>query len=387
MYWKKANYRFYDNAERGVNVARGLWHLRGGGGTTSDELTATRDDVIAGKTAVTKDSDDEAAEGTLVDKVSDTKSVNSWQEQENNYFVDIPQGAYRRKDLNGAGGRVWVEKQRLLNDLGISPGKIATGQKLAGIGGSYTGLGNAAPAQVLAGYTFSSAALSNVPGAVPGNGGGTYTPQPWQQVHQCAGAYMTGNVVINPIPSNYLDISGGQSVFLNGTFGPIVNRGAYMFLPSISIGSGGITKWNRVNRSWSTYNDQNSGAFIKPASSSLVDGVGLQLLGVSNRPTEGVVFMGSISFTKFKRVYVHLRRGVASYWNAKLYVAIVDTNTMVNGGAAPLAQGVLSTYEGGPMQLVVDVSNVNQHAYLCVFVYYSNSGTGGFQIDEIRLEV
>ena len=204
-------------------MAEAIISFGGGGGTTSDELTATRDDVIAGKTAVTSDSDDEAATGTLVDKVSDTKSVNSWQEQENNYFVDIPQGAYRRKDLNGAGGRVWVEKQRLLNDLGISPGKIATGQKLAGIGGSYTGLGNAAPAQVLAGYTFSSAALSNVPGAVPGNGGGTYTPQPWQQVHQCAGAYMTGNVIINPIPANYVDLSTGAMVFKNGAWGAMVN--------------------------------------------------------------------------------------------------------------------------------------------------------------------
>ena len=92
-------------------MAEAIISFGGGGGTTSDELTATRGDVIAGKTAVTSDSDDEAAEGTLVDKVSDTKSVNSWQEQENNYFVDIPQGAYRRKDLNGAGGRVWVESK------------------------------------------------------------------------------------------------------------------------------------------------------------------------------------------------------------------------------------------------------------------------------------
>lgn len=373
-------------------MAEAIISFGGGGGTTSDELTATRDDVIAGKTAVTSDSDDEPVQGTLVERFGDTPSTDSFQYAESkNYYVDCPEGVYRdtRTNVHGEvkGGRIMVRHDKLAQDLGITPNKIATGQNIALINGTYTGLGNAAPAQVLQGYTFSSAALSNAAGAIPGNGGGTYTPQPWQQVHQCAGSYMTGNVVINPIPSNYLDISGGQSVFLNGTFGPIVNRGAYMFLPSVSIGSGGITKWNRANRSWSSYNDPNSGAFIKPALSSLVDGVGLQLLGTSNKSTEGVVFMGSVDFTKFKRVYVHLRRGVASYWNTKLYVAIVDTNTMVNGGAAPLAQGVLSTYEGGPMQLVVDVSNVNQHAYLCVFVYYPNSGTGGFQIDEIRLEV
>lgn len=195
----------------------------GGGGTTSDELTATRDDVIAGKTAVTSDSGDEAVEGTLVDKVSDTKSVNSWQEQENNYFVDIPQGAYRRKDLNGAGGRVWVEKQRLLSDLGITAAKIATGQKLAGIGGSYTGLGNAAPAQVLQGVTFSSATLSNVPGAIPISYGQVYTPQPWAQTIAISGHYIVNNFVINPIPSNYVDLSTGAMVFKNGAWGAMVN--------------------------------------------------------------------------------------------------------------------------------------------------------------------
>lgn len=204
-------------------MAEAIISFGGGGGATSDELTATKDDVIAGKTAVTKDSDDEAVEGTLVDKVSDTKSVNSWQEQENNYFVDIPQGAYRRKDLNGAGGRVWVEKQRLLSDLGITAAKIATGQKLAGIGGSYTGLGNAVPAQVLQGVTFSSAALSNVPGAIPISYGQVYTPQPWAQTIAISGHYIVNNFVINPIPSNYVDLSTGAMVFKNGAWGAMVN--------------------------------------------------------------------------------------------------------------------------------------------------------------------
>ena len=37
----------------------------GGGGASSDELTAARGDVLKGKTAVTSDSSDEPAEGTL----------------------------------------------------------------------------------------------------------------------------------------------------------------------------------------------------------------------------------------------------------------------------------------------------------------------------------
>ena len=37
----------------------------GGGGASSDELTAARGDVLKGKTAVTSDSNDEPMEGTL----------------------------------------------------------------------------------------------------------------------------------------------------------------------------------------------------------------------------------------------------------------------------------------------------------------------------------
>lgn len=39
--------------------------IKGGGGTSSDDLTATKAQVLEGYTAVTKDSDDEAAGGTM----------------------------------------------------------------------------------------------------------------------------------------------------------------------------------------------------------------------------------------------------------------------------------------------------------------------------------
>ena len=369
MYWKKANYRFYDNAERGVNVARGLWHLRGGGSTTSDELTATRDDVIAGKTAVTSDSDDEAVAGTLADKVSDTKSVNSWQEQENNYFVDIPQGAYRRKDLNGAGGRVWVEKQRLLSDLGITAAKVANGQKIAGVTGTYKGLGNAAPAQVLAGYKFSSAALSNAPGAVPGNGGGTYTPQPWQQVHQCAGSYMTGNVVINPIPSNYLDITANQSVFLNGAFGAIVNRG---WMPAT---------WTEVNMTVgydSGLREDGSVSAVKIKNGAIY----ILLTYSSNR--HAALIKGSINFSKFRTIRVVVNGVTIPNTAVKLRIAITDKNkvwqfstTYKNGNEIDIKAGLQTCN--------IDISKVNLNGYLVVGAYSNSSASPEIEIKEVTL--
>lgn len=347
-------------------MAEAIISFGGGGGTTSDELTATRGDVIAGKTAVTSDSDDEAAEGTLVDKVSDTKSVNSWQEQENNYFVDIPQGAYRRKDLNGAGGRVWVEKQRLLNDLGISPGKIATGQKLAGIGGSYTGLGNATQGHVLQGVTFSSAALSNVPGAIPGNGGGTYTPQPWQQTHTCAGSYMYGNVVINPIPAHYLDITQNQSVFLNGVFGTIANHG---WMPA---------RYTTINMNIGRESGLTRDTGLLAA--KLEGDVIVTQLTYSTGQS-GILIMGSIDFSKFRTLYVSLTGVVILNTPTDLRVGITDKNKtwVFNNGW---------NYEvkKGWQAMSIDISGVTTNGYLYVGTYSTSSASPIVHIHEISLK-
>ena len=350
-------------------MARGLWHLRGGGGTTSDELTATRDDVIAGKTAVTSDSDDEAVVGTIPDKVSDTKSVHSWQEQENNYFVDIPQGAYRRKDLNGAGGRVWVEKQRLLNDLGISSDKIAVGKKLAGLVGTYKGLGNATQQHVVQGVTFSSAALSNAGGNIPGNGGGTYTPQPWQQVHQCAGSYMTGNVVINPIPSNYVNISAGQVVFENGVFGPMVNHGWFKGL------------WNK------RFVKEDIREMTSLSYKLALSGSVLSAEYTSNSDMCGIVIKGSINLTPFKRLQatmVHISNVPNTPITACL--AVVDASTKETivgkeGGSQEYDWWVTKTEK----TYTLDISSVNKHAFIFVGTHYDGYASGNYHIKSIKL--
>ena len=46
--------------------------------------------------------------------------------------------------------------------------------------------------------------------------GGTYTPSGSTQTVSCSGKKMTSNVVINPIPSNYVNVKANQTVFNNG---------------------------------------------------------------------------------------------------------------------------------------------------------------------------
>lgn len=135
-----------------------------GGGVSSDELTATSSDVIKGKTAVTSDSDDEIivgtleltgntiaddviaskefyntdpknkVVGTLPEHTGDIGASNSFL-YSSSYFMDIPKGAYRRTDLNGAGGRISRPQSTVATDLGITSAKLVSGQTICGVSG------------------------------------------------------------------------------------------------------------------------------------------------------------------------------------------------------------------------------------------------------------
>ena len=143
MHREKANCRFCNNAKGGVTMARGLWHLRGGGGTTSDELTATRDDVIAGKTAVTSDSDDEPVQGTMANHGAKNASLNCGQ------VYQIPKGFH-----NGAGT---ISANSLASQTGgatATDDKVVSGYKYWKDGILRTGTMN-----VQSAYSFNAAAV------------------------------------------------------------------------------------------------------------------------------------------------------------------------------------------------------------------------------------
>ena len=76
-------------------MAIALLKLGGGGGISSDELTATKNQVLQGYTAVTSDSDDEPIEGTIPNRGNGMVAVEFgdayW---EGNFFVRMEQGYY-----------------------------------------------------------------------------------------------------------------------------------------------------------------------------------------------------------------------------------------------------------------------------------------------------
>ena len=84
----------------------------GGGGASSDELTAARGDVLKGKTAVTSDSSDEPVEGTL-ELIGDAA------------------------DSHVLTGKTYYNKDPKTRRTGTMPNRGAVAQELAA-GGSYT---------------------------------------------------------------------------------------------------------------------------------------------------------------------------------------------------------------------------------------------------------
>ena len=60
-----------------------------------------------------------------------------------------------------------------------------------------------------------------ITGAMTLGYGGTYSPQNYTQTIYCDGARMIGNIVINPVPGNYVDVNVNQDLFRNGSYGPM----------------------------------------------------------------------------------------------------------------------------------------------------------------------
>lgn len=214
----------------------------GGGGTGSDDVTALNKHVLEPYTAVTKESDDDPAKGTmknLVDRATITHTSDNAIKvllADEAYIAENSDGV-RRVELRYNGDEGFIKPNTLVAypesqagaKFGITADKIANGQVVLGMTGTYKGLGNATAAQVLSGYSFSSAALSNASGSMPDrgawgatlaingsvtipagyhNGSGritqsiatkgatTITPMSAQQTAVSAGTYCSGNIIV-----------------------------------------------------------------------------------------------------------------------------------------------------------------------------------------------
>ena len=133
----------------------------GGGGTGSDECTASKAQVLAGYTAVTSDSGDEAVAGTMPDNGDQSGTLNCGQSKV------IPEGYT-------SGGTVTANS---LADQ--TPGNLVAGKMLSGVYGYSNGV--------------------KVTGNIASMGAQTVTPGNAAKTVSCSGKYMTGNVTVSAV--------------------------------------------------------------------------------------------------------------------------------------------------------------------------------------------
>lgn len=100
---------------------------RGGGGVTSDEVTATRDEVLVGHTALTADSNDEVAPGAMPNNGAVSQALNA-----GTAFV-VPAGYH-----NGS-GRITANTLASQTSATATPPQILTGQTAYVNGNKITG--------------------------------------------------------------------------------------------------------------------------------------------------------------------------------------------------------------------------------------------------------
>ena len=109
-----------------VNMADAIL-MAGGGGVTSDDVTATTNLVVQGYTTITADSNDEVINGTLPDMPSQTNPL-SWRFDSGKAYVKIQKGAYIQENTPSGGAEIvipfeWIQahipSQSVLNNAVI----------------------------------------------------------------------------------------------------------------------------------------------------------------------------------------------------------------------------------------------------------------------------
>ncbi|MCD8365792.1 MAG: hypothetical protein LUC83_08305 [Clostridiales bacterium] len=139
---------------------------------------ASASDVLTGKTFSTASLS--GASGTMADKSGTTQSGTASLDTTNSRVqLTIPAtGKY------STASKLYATYSTIRDLIGLTAAKLATGVSVLGLTGTYKGVGTATAAQVLSGYTFSSASLSGASGSMTNRGavspsaldpGGSYT--------------------------------------------------------------------------------------------------------------------------------------------------------------------------------------------------------------------
>lgn len=131
--------------------------LSHGAGTESSDCTAVRSQVLAGYTAMTKDSDDEAVTGTMVNHTGKVTKCNNiwWGKDGDSLAVAVDQGYY--ECWWDGNSYEYIDGNTLRSALGVANWKFRSDQWIAGIKGSIPIQGANVPGTTDRAYATASA--------------------------------------------------------------------------------------------------------------------------------------------------------------------------------------------------------------------------------------
>ena len=172
----------------------------GGGGYFSDDVSATKAQVIQGYTTLTSDSDDEIVEGTMIEcnKADQYVSLNT----SNHYlYINMRNGAHRLSEAD-RNPEIYVPLDKLRIEIGATDAsKILNDNEtvIAGLRGTMINRGAWNGTLGLSGQVTIPKGYHNGKGKVTRQystfAGGTFTPQATDQTIATANKIVTGNIV------------------------------------------------------------------------------------------------------------------------------------------------------------------------------------------------
>lgn len=302
-----------------------------GGGVSSDDVTITKAMLPQGYTTVTRESDDEIVTGVC--------------------------------PVNGAQNGTLNCGQNKIIPSGYTTGGTVTANTLA----SQTP-GTANSGHILKGYEAWINGVKNT-GVIEDYAGQYITPSPYQQTVSCAWKRMIGDIKVNPIPANYLNIEAGQVVFRDGAFGRIVNKGwGFGF--------------------WRNYGNQkmllNATEYINlgyegPARAPKIEPNGL-FFSVASNGTCDLILNGSIDLTRFSSITITYFTDSVPNTPPRMILQAVSANEQV------CTQKYQSIYVG-TSQLSLDISTLKGHHYILMRISYGGPGGARCHVSNITLNL
>lgn len=261
--------------------------LKSGSNVDPDELTAAKDDVIKGKTAFVHGYDDPVAgtleltgnasagdvisgktfyttnpklklTGTIPNRGSNVHATSSGSNTNGIYYY-IPRGYYYEGTDSG-----WVYRTHaeVASTIGLTSAKLAKGQSVCNVAGTYTSDANATAPYISSGKT-AYVNGSKITGTLATQGGSTTTPGTANKTIVTASKHVTGNIIVAGSSNlTAANIKKGVNIFgVTGTWSGYVPTNTDLYIrgnnvigfespfSSIVFDSGQITRLGPISAS------------------------------------------------------------------------------------------------------------------------------------------